>query len=197
MMRQARGAEGVRHVFIASGVRTDLAERSPEYVRELAAHHVGGQLSVAPEHASRAVLDRMKKPPIASFERFREELACASREAGKEQYDIPYLMSGHPGCTLTDMIELALWLKAHGYRPRQAQEFIPTPMTLATAMYATGLDPSSMTPVHVATGLREKRLQKALILYWNREEWSAVREALREAGREDLIGNAPGCLVPR
>jgi radical SAM superfamily enzyme YgiQ (UPF0313 family) len=107
-----REAEGVKHVFIASGVRYDLAERSPEYVAELAAHHVGGQLSVAPEHVSPRVLEKMKKPGIESFERFREMFACASKDAGKEQYDIPYFISGHPGCTLEDMVELALWLKA-------------------------------------------------------------------------------------
>jgi uncharacterized radical SAM protein YgiQ len=136
-----REEEGIKHVFIASGVRYDLAERSPEYVEELAKHHVGGHLSVAPEHASPRVLEKMKKPGIESFERFREMFACASKEAGKEQYDIPYFISGHPGCTLEDMIELALWLKAEGYRPRQVQDFIPTPMSIASAMYWTGSIP--------------------------------------------------------
>jgi uncharacterized radical SAM protein YgiQ len=196
VMRAARAEDGVRHVFIASGVRTDLAERSPEYVADLAAHHVGGQLSVAPEHVSPRVLEKMKKPGVESYERFQRMFACASEDAGKEQYDIPYFISGHPGSTLDDMIELALWLKKHGRRPRQVQDFIPTPMSLAATMYHTGIDPLTMKPVYTATGLREKRLQKALLLYWNREEWPRVREALAEAGRRDLIGYGPDCLVP-
>jgi uncharacterized radical SAM protein YgiQ len=196
VMRQVREEEGVKHVFIASGVRYDLAERSPEYVSELAAHHVGGQLSVAPEHVSPRVLEKMKKPGIESFERFQEMFACASQKAGKEQYDIPYFISGHPGSTLEDMIELALWLKANGKRPRQVQDFIPTPMSMAACMYHSGIDPFTMKPVYTATGLREKRLQKALLLYWNEEHWPLAREALQAAGREDLIGRGPQHLVP-
>jgi radical SAM superfamily enzyme YgiQ (UPF0313 family) len=122
--------------------------------------------------------------------------ACASQEAGKEQYDIPYFISGHPGSTLEDMVELAIWLKKNGRRPRQVQDFIPTPMSLAATMYHTGIDPLQMKPVYTATGLREKRLQKSLLLYWNREEWPRAREALVEAGRKDLIGYGPDCLVP-
>jgi len=196
LMKQVREEPGVKHVFIASGVRYDLAERSPEYVRELAAHHVGGQLSVAPEHVSPRVLEKMKKPGIESFERFQEMFACASREAGKEQYDIPYFISGHPGSTLQDMVELAQWLKQNGKRPRQVQDFIPTPMSMAACMYYSGYDPFTLEPVYTATGLREKKLQKALLLYWNPEQWPLAREALREAGREDLIGRGPRCLVP-
>ncbi|PTL80620.1 YgiQ family radical SAM protein [Vitiosangium sp. GDMCC 1.1324] len=196
VMRQVREEEGVKHVFIASGVRYDLAERSPEYVKELAAHHVGGQLSVAPEHVSPRVLEKMKKPGIESFERFQNMFACASEEAGKEQYDIPYFISGHPGSTLDDMVELALWLKKNGKRPRQVQDFIPTPMAVATTMYYTGIDPLKMEPVYTAKGLREKRLQKALLLYWNPEHWPLAREALSLAGREDLIGRGPQALVP-
>ncbi|MBI4508494.1 MAG: YgiQ family radical SAM protein [Deltaproteobacteria bacterium] len=196
LMRKVRRAEGVKHVFIASGVRLDLAVRSPEYVEELARHHVGGQLSVAPEHVSPSVLEKMKKPGIASYERFREMFSCASDQAGKEQYDIPYFISGHPGCTLADMVELATWLKKNRRRPRQVQDFIPTPMSLATTMYHTGIDPLTMTPVHCATGLREKKLQKALLLYWDKEQWPLVREALRAAGREDLVGHGPESLVP-
>jgi uncharacterized radical SAM protein YgiQ len=183
-------------VFVASGVRYDLAERDPDYVRELATHHVGGQLSVAPEHVSDRVLAKMKKPGIASFERFRTMFQCASQDAGKDQYDVPYFISGHPGCGLDDMIELALWLKSQGYRPRQVQDFIPTPMSIASAMYWTGLDPLTGEPVHVARGLREKKLQKALLLYWSREWWALAREALAEAGRTDLIGRHAGALVP-
>jgi uncharacterized radical SAM protein YgiQ len=196
LMRQVRQEEGIKHVFIASGVRYDLAERSPEYVKELAAHHVGGQLSVAPEHVSKRVLEKMKKPGIESFERFQTMFACASEEAGKEQYDIPYFISGHPGSALEDMVELALWLKQNGKRPRQVQDFIPTPMSVATAMYYSGLDPLKMEPVYTARGLREKKLQKALLLYWNPEQWPLAREALIQAGREDLIGRGGHALVP-
>ncbi|MCE9667654.1 YgiQ family radical SAM protein [Myxococcus stipitatus] len=196
LMREVREEEGVKHVFIASGVRYDLAERSPEYVKELAAHHVGGQLSVAPEHVSPRVLEKMKKPGIESFERFQRMFACASEEAGKEQYDIPYFISGHPGSTLEDMVDLALWLKQNGKRPRQVQDFIPTPMAMATAMYYSGMDPLKMEPVYTAQGLREKRLQKALLLYWNPEQWPLAREALKLAGRADLIGRGPHALVP-
>ena len=196
VMRASRAEPGVKHVFIASGIRTDLAERDPEYVSELARHHVGGQLSVAPEHVSPRVLSKMKKPGVESYERFQHMFACASDAAGKEQYDIPYFISGHPGSTLEDMVELALWLKKHGRRPRQVQDFIPTPMSLAATMYWTGIDPLSMQPVYTATGLKEKKLQKSLLLYWNREEWPRVREALVAAGRRDLIGHGADCLVP-
>ncbi len=196
VMQKARAEPGIKHIFIASGVRYDLAERSPEYVKELATHHVGGQLSVAPEHVSKRVLEKMKKPGIESFERFQSMFACASEEAGKEQYDIPYFISGHPGSTLEDMIELALWLKQNGKRPRQVQDFIPTPMSMASAMYYSGWDPLKLEPVYTARGLREKKLQKALLLYWNPEQWPLAREALELAGRSDLIGRAPHCLVP-
>jgi uncharacterized radical SAM protein YgiQ len=196
LMKQVRKEEGIKHVFIASGVRYDLAELSPEYVKELASFHTGGQLSVAPEHVSKTVLDKMKKPGIESYERFQTMFACESKSAGKEQYDIPYFISGHPGSTLEEMVELALWLKKNGRRPRQVQDFIPTPMSIATAMYVTGIDPLKMEPVYTAKGLKEKRLQKALLLYWNPEHWDDAREALRQAQREDLIGHGPQCLVP-
>jgi uncharacterized radical SAM protein YgiQ len=196
LMKRVREQDGVKHVFIASGVRYDLAERSPEYVEELARHHVGGQLSVAPEHVSPRVLEKMKKPGIESYERFQTMFACASQEAGKEQYDIPYFISGHPGSTLEDMVDLALWLKKNGRRPRQVQDFIPTPMAMATCMYYTGIDPLTMTPVYTAIGLRAKKLQKALLLYWSPDQWPLAREALREAGRADLIGTGPAALVP-
>jgi uncharacterized radical SAM protein YgiQ len=196
LMKEVRAEEGIKHVFIASGVRYDLAERSPEYVKELAAHHVGGQLSVAPEHVSKRVLDKMKKPGIESFERFQEMFSQCSKDAGKDQYDIPYFISGHPGSTLEDMVELAVWLKKNGKRPRQVQDFIPTPMSMAACMYWTGIDPFKMEPVYTATGLREKKLQKALLLYWNPEHWALAREALEQAGRQDLIGAGPLCLVP-
>jgi uncharacterized radical SAM protein YgiQ len=196
LMQQVRRAEGVKHVFVASGVRYDLAERSPEYVEELARHHVGGQLSVAPEHVSPRVLEKMKKPGIESYERFQKMFEQASSACGKEQYDIPYFISGHPGSTLEDMVDLALWLKKNGRRPRQVQDFIPTPMAMATCMYYTGIDPLTMTPVYTATGLRAKKLQKALLLYWSPDQWPLAREALREAGRADLIGTGRDALVP-
>jgi uncharacterized radical SAM protein YgiQ len=196
VMKDVRKEDGIKHVFIASGVRYDLAERSPEYVKELASFHTGGQLSVAPEHVSKRVLEKMKKPGIESYERFQTMFACESKAAGKEQYDIPYFISGHPGSTLEDMVELAIWLKKNGRRPRQVQDFIPTPMSIATAMYYTGLDPLKMEPVYTAKGLKEKRLQKALLLYWNPEHWNDAREALQQAKRTDLIGNGPQCLVP-
>ncbi len=195
LMQQVRAEDGVKNVFIASGVRYDLAELSPEYVAALAAHHVGGQLSVAPEHSSPRVLDKMKKPGIASYERFQEMFRCASKEAGKEQYEIPYFISGHPGCDLGDMVDLALWLKDNGYRPRQVQDFIPTPMSIASAMYWTGVDPLTGETVPVARGLKEKRLQKALLLYWDPTWADDVREALTLAGRTDLIGHGPKALV--
>ena len=196
LLRKVRREPGVRRAFIASGIRTDLAERSPQFVRELAQHHTGGQLSVAPEHVSEAVLDKMKKPGVASYERFAEQFACASQDAGKEQHLVPYYISGHPGSTLADMIDLALYLKAKGIRPRQVQDFIPTPMSMATAMYHTGHDPFTREPVYTARDLRDKKLQKALLLYWDPTHHPLARDALRKAGRADLIGRRPGCLVP-
>jgi uncharacterized radical SAM protein YgiQ len=199
LLKRARSEEGIRRVFIASGVRYDLAERSPEFIRELAAHHVGGHLSVAPEHVSDDVLKLMKKPGVQSYDRFASAFSCASKDAGKEQYLVPYYISGHPGSTLEDMIDLALYLKRNNLRPRQVQDFIPTPMSLAATMYHTGLDPLSKDasrPVYVPKGLREKRLQKALLLYWDKAHHELAREALRQAGRSDLIGHGPSCLIP-
>src|SRR3954469_11635132 len=196
LLRKVREVPGVNRVFVASGVRYDLAERSPEFVRELAAHHTGGQLSVAPEHTNPRVLEKMKKPGIESYERFAESFCRASEKAGKEQYLIPYFITGHPGSTLADTVELALYLKRKGMRPRQVQDFIPTPMSMATSMYHTGLDPFTQEPVHTARELREKRLMKALLFYWDPKQQPLAREALRKAGRTDLIGRAAHCLVP-
>jgi len=199
LMKQVRAEQGIKHVHIASGVRTDLVvdgERGQEYLDDLTRHHVGGQLSVAPEHVSDDTLRLMKKPGIESYDRFTEQFRCASESAGKDQYLVPYFISGHPGSTLADMIHLALYLKGKGYRPRQVQDFIPTPMSLAATMYHTGLDPLTMKPCYTARGLREKKLQKALLLYWNPEQHELVREALTLAGRADLIGNGPEHLVP-
>jgi uncharacterized radical SAM protein YgiQ len=196
LLRQVREEPGVRKVFIASGVRYDLAERSPEFVRELAMHHTGGQLSVAPEHVDGAVLDKMKKPGVETYERFAEMFACASEQSGKEQHLVPYYISGHPGSSLGSMIDLALYLKQKGLRPRQVQDFIPTPMSMATSMYYTGQDPFTREPVYTAKTLHEKRLQKALLQYWDPEQHHLAREALLQAGRGDLIGSKPHQLVP-
>ncbi len=192
-----RREPGIDRVYVASGVRYDLAARSPEFIRELARHHTGGQLSVAPEHNSPAVLDKMKKPPVEHYERFAQAFCQASEQAGKEQYLVPYFISGHPGSTLKDTIALAVWLKRRGLRPRQVQDFIPTPMAIATAMYHTGLDPLTGKSVPVARDLREKRMMKALLLYWDPQHWPLAREALRKAGRADLIGSGPHALVGR
>ncbi|MEJ7731580.1 MAG: YgiQ family radical SAM protein [Polyangiaceae bacterium] len=196
VMKKVRQEKGVKKVFLASGVRYDLAERSPEFIRELAQHHTGGQLSVAPEHSKKEVLDKMKKPPVESYERFAAQFQCASEEAGKSQFLVPYFISGHPGSTLADMVDLALWLKARGMRPRQVQDFIPTPMSMAACMYWTGIDPFTRKPVYTARDLGDKRLQKALLLYWDPAHHDEVREALIKANRRDLIGTRPGCLVP-
>jgi len=196
VMRKVRKEPGIKKVFLASGVRYDLAEKSPEFISELAQHHTGGQLSVAPEHNSKAVLDKMKKPGVESYERFAESFRCASEAAGKDQYLVPYFISGHPGSTLEDMVGLALWLKESGMRPRQVQDFIPTPMSMAACMYHTGIDPLTRTPVYTAKDMHEKRLQKSLLLYWDPAHHDEVREALVKAGRADLIGTGKGALVP-
>lgn len=196
LMKSVREADGVKKVFIASGVRYDLAERSPRFIEDLARYHTGGQLSVAPEHSKKEVLDRMKKPGIESYERFAEEFRCASEAAGKDQYLVPYFISGHPGSTLRDMVDLALYLKKNKMRPRQVQDFIPTPMSMAACMYYTGLDPFTKKPVYTAKDMKEKRLQKALLLYWDPAHHEEAREALLKAGRADLIGTKPHCLVP-
>jgi uncharacterized radical SAM protein YgiQ len=196
LMRKVRQEKGVKKVFIASGVRYDLATESPEFIRELAEHHTGGQLSVAPEHNDPNVLDKMKKPGIDTYERFAQAFCQASEQAGKEQYLVPYFITGHPGSTLADTVKLALYLKRRGMRPRQVQDFIPTPMAVATTMYHTGLDPLTMEPVYTAKELREKRMMKALIFYWDPQHHALAREALRAAGRHDLIGRGPQALVP-
>jgi uncharacterized radical SAM protein YgiQ len=196
LLRKVRREPGVDRVYVASGVRYDLAAESPEFIRELARHHTGGQLSVAPEHNDPEVLGKMKKPPVAFYERFAQAFCQASEEAGKEQYLVPYFITGHPGSTLKDTVELALWLKARNLRPRQVQDFIPTPMAMATAMFFTGIDPFTMQSVPVVRDLREKKMMKALLYYWDPEQQALAREALVKAGRRDLIGHGPRCLVP-
>jgi uncharacterized radical SAM protein YgiQ len=196
LMRKVRNEPGVKRAFIASGVRYDLANRSPEFITEMARHHTGGQLSVAPEHTDTGVLDKMKKPPIEHYERFAQAFCQASEDAGKQQYLIPYLITGHPGSGIPDTIELARYLKQNRLKPRQVQDFIPTPMAMATAMYYSGFDPFTLEPVRTVRSLREKRQLKALVQYWDPEQWPLAREALAQAQRRDLIGQGPDCLVP-
>jgi uncharacterized radical SAM protein YgiQ len=196
LMRRARRVPGVKRVHIASGIRMDLAADEPEYLEDLAAHHVGGHLKVAPEHVSDRVLELMKKPGREGFEIFAERFEQASRRAGKEQYLVPYFIASHPGSGVDEMIELALFLKARGYRPRQVQDFIPAPMDVATCMYWTGLDPMTMKPVATAKRWKDRQVQRALLQFFAPENWATVREALLRAGRADLIGDGPECLIP-
>lgn len=196
LLQKVRSEPGIKRVFVASGIRYDLANRSPEFIDVMARYHTGGQLSVAPEHSDERVLAKMKKPGIEQYERFVEQFQCASREAGKEQHLVPYFIAGHPGSTLESMVDLAVYLKRHHIKPRQVQEFIPTPMSMATCMYYTGRDPFTREEVYTAKDLHEKRLQKALLLYWDPAQHDLVREALVRTGRTDLIGTGPDCLVP-
>jgi uncharacterized radical SAM protein YgiQ len=197
LMKESREIPGVRKVLVASGIRTDLAQRSPEYMEQLAAHHVGGHLKVAPEHADPDVLARMKKPDINDFGGFAEAFDKASRDAGKpKQYLVPYFISSHPGSDLNAMIELALFLKRNGYRPDQVQDFIPAPFDIATCMYHTGIDPFTGEEVYIAKGLRDRKLQRALLQFFKPENYFEVREALLKAGRADLIGLGCDALIP-
>lgn len=196
LMNACRKQPGVKRVFVASGVRMDLALRSPDYIERLAAHHTSGLLKVAPEHTEASVLGLMAKPAIEVFEQFARRFKKASSKAGKPQYLVPYFIAAHPGSDLAAMIETALFLKRGGYRIEQVQEFLPGPFDIATCMYHTGIDPMTGRQVYVAKGLRQRRMQKALLLAHKRENHAIVREALRLAGRADLIGNGPGCLVP-
>jgi uncharacterized radical SAM protein YgiQ len=197
LMREARGVEGVRKVLVASGVRMDLAQLSPEYMKELAAHHVGGHLKVAPEHTDPEVLGRMKKPEINDYKGFDEAFRRASHEGGKpKQYTVPYFIASHPGSDLAAMIDLALFLKRNGYRPDQVQDFIPAPFDIATCMYYTGLDPFTGDEVYTARKLRDRKMQRALLQFFKPENYFEVREALLQAGRGDLIGSGCDALIP-
>jgi uncharacterized radical SAM protein YgiQ len=197
LLREVREQEGIRKVFVASGIRMDLAQLSPEYVQELATHHVGGRLKVAPEHTSDTVLGLMKKPSIANFDTFAEQYREASKAAGKpKQFLVPYFISGHPGSGLAEMIDLAVYLKRNGYQPDQVQDFIPAPFDIATALWYTGIDVFTGKPVTVARGMRDRKMQRALMQFFKPENWFTVREALLEAGRGDLIGSGCDCLVP-
>jgi len=197
LMRKARAVPGIRRIHIASGVRMDLAQKSPEYLAELAAYHVSGLLKVAPEHTDAETLKRMRKPTIENFVTFGEEFRKASEAAGKpKQYLVPYFIASHPGSDLKAMIELALFLKRNGYRPDQVQDFIPAPYDIATSMYYTGIDPFTKEEVKIARGLRERKMQRALMQFFKPENWFLVRDALEEVGRLDLIGDGCNALIP-
>lgn len=201
LYRRARAVPGVKRVFIASGLRYDLAVQTPEYVKELVTHHVGGYLKIAPEHTEEGPLSLMMKPGIGVYDRFKAMFEKFSREAGKEQYLIPYFIAAHPGTTDEDMLQLALWLKKNDFRPDQVQTFLPSPMALATAMYHTGKNPLRRvhrdgSEVPVPRGLKVRRLHKAFLRYHDPENWPLLREALKRMGRADLIGNGKRHLVP-
>ena len=196
VMRETREQKGIRKVFVASGVRMDLARLSPEYMRELTAHHVGGHLKVAQEHTDAGTLGVMKLPAPATFQDFDRQFRQESKKAGKEQYLVPYFISAHPGSDVKAMIDLALFLKNNGYKPEQVQDFIPAPFDIAACMYHTGLDPMTMKPVYVAKGLRDRKVQRAMMQFFKPENYFTVRRALVEAGRADLIGDGCDCLIP-
>ncbi len=200
LYRKARTVPGVKKVLIGSGIRYDLAVRSPAYIKELAQHHVGGYLKIAPEHTEEGPLTHMMKPGIGSYEKFKQLFDQFSKEAGKEQYLIPYFIAAHPGTTDEDMLKLALWLKKKGFRLDQVQTFLPTPMALATTMYHTGLNPlrglKHPQPVDTVRQGRLRRLHKAFLRYHDPENWPLLREALKRMGRADLIGNGKKHLVP-
>lgn len=197
LMHRLRELPGVRQVFTGYGVRYDLALEDEEYLEQLCAHHISGQLRVAPEHFSRRVTDAMSKPGKEVYEIFAGRFAAFNKKCGKEQYIVNYLMSGHPGCTLKDMIEMAEYVRDHGGYTEQVQDFTPTPMTVSTCMYYTGLDPFTDKKVYVARDKKEKAMQRALMHYRNPANYELVYEALEKAGRLDLVGNAHKCLIRR
>gem|GEM_PF-487132 len=203
MLSRVRAVPGVKKAFIASGIRYDMLidEKttkgcSDQYIENLAAHHTSGHLKVAPEHTSDQVLARMRKPSFAKYEIFKQRFVDASKRVGKEQYLVAYFVSSHPGCTMEEQIALAEYFKKSGWSPEQVQDFIPTPMTPATAMFYSGFDPETMQYVYTPTTMREKRRQRALMQFKKPEFQGRVRKALREAGRSELIGKGPQALVP-
>jgi len=202
LYQRARNLPGIKKVLIASGLRYDLAIKSPQYVKELVTHHVGGYLKIAPEHTQPDVLSKMMKPGIGTYDKFKQLFDKYSQEAGKEQYLIPYFIAAHPGTTDEDMLELALWLKHNGFRADQVQAFLPSPMATATAMYHTGKNPlrkvnRNSEEVVIPKGLKVRRLHKAFLRYHDPENWPLLRQALKRMGREDLIGNGKKHLIPR
>jgi len=201
LYRRARGLKGVKKVLIGSGLRYDLAVESPEYVEELVTHHVGGYLKIAPEHTEAGPLSKMMKPGIGSYDKFKTLFEKFSKKAGKKQYLIPYFIAAHPGTTDEDMMNLAVWLKQNGFRADQVQNFYPSPMASATAMYHTGKNPLKRVTklsegVDVAKGERQRRLHKAFLRYHDAANWPLLREALKAMGRSDLIGNGKHHLIP-
>ncbi|HZX30808.1 MAG TPA: YgiQ family radical SAM protein, partial [Rhodocyclaceae bacterium] len=201
LYRKARALPGVKRILIGSGLRYDLAVRSPEYIKELVTHHVGGYLKIAPEHTEVGPLSKMMKPGMGAYDRFKQLFERASREAGKEQYLIPYFIAAHPGTSDEDMMNLALWLKRNNFRLDQVQTFLPTPMALASAMYHSERNPlkkvsRNSETVETVRGGRQRKVQKAFLRYHDPENWPLLREALKAMGRADLIGNGKHQLVP-
>jgi uncharacterized radical SAM protein YgiQ len=201
LYRRARALKGIKKVLIASGVRYDLAIESPEYVKELATHHTGGYLKIAPEAIGDGPLSKMMKPGVGSYYRFKELFDKYSKEAGKEQYLIPYFIAAHPGTRDVDMLELALWLKKNGFRADQVQAFLPSPMATATAMYHSSKNPlkrvsRSSEEVVIPKGIKVRRLHKAFLRYHDPDNWPILRDALKRMGRADLIGNGKQHLIP-
>jgi uncharacterized radical SAM protein YgiQ len=197
LLRKLRELPGIKKVFIRSGIRFDYVMADPDdtFLRELCGYHVSGQLKVAPEHISKKVLDKLGKPAPQVYRDFVRRYEKMNRQLGKKQFLVPYLMSSHPGCTLTEAIELAEYLRDIHYTPEQVQDFYPTPSTISTCMYYTGLDPRDMTPVYTATNPHEKAMQRALMQYRNPKNYELVKEALERAGRTDLIGFDSKCLI--
>jgi len=201
LYRKARKIKGIKRIFIASGLRYDLAIRSKTYIKELATHHVGGYLKIAPEHIEEGPLSKMMKPGIGAYDRFKQLFDQYSKEAGKEQYLIPYFISAHPGTTDEDMLNLAIWLKSNNFRLDQVQAFLPTPLAIASAMYHTERNPLKKVTrdsekIGSVRGARQRRLHKAFLRYHAQENWPILREALKSMGRADLIGNGKKHLVP-
>ncbi|MEJ2566048.1 MAG: YgiQ family radical SAM protein [Gammaproteobacteria bacterium] len=201
LYRRARTLPGIKKVLVASGLRYDLAIRSKEYVKELVTHHVGGYLKIAPEHTEPGPLSKMMKPGMGAYDRFKQLFEQYSKQAGKEQYLIPYFIAAHPGTSDEDMLNLALWLKRNGFRADQVQTFLPSPMAVATAMYHSGKNPlrkvtRDSEAVPIPKGLRVRRLHKAFLRYHDPKNWPLLRDALRRMGRADLIGNARHQLIP-
>lgn len=201
LYRRARALKGVKKVLIASAVRYDLAVEDPRYIKELAEYHVGGYLKIAPEHTEQGPLSKMMKPGMGSYHRFKELFDTYSRQAGKEQYLIPYFIAAHPGTRDEDMVNLALWLKKNRFRLDQVQNFDPSPLASSTTMYYSGKNPLSKVDYHseevvVPRGDRQRRLHKALLRYHDPANWALIREALTAMGMKHLIGNRRECLVP-
>jgi uncharacterized radical SAM protein YgiQ len=201
LYRRARAIPGIKKVLIASGLRYDIAVETPEYVKELVTHHVGGYLKIAPEHTEEGPLDQMMKPGMGTYDRFKSLFDKYSKAAGKKQYLIPYFIAAHPGTTDNDMVNLALWLKRNKFRADQVQTFYPSPMALATAMYHSEKNPLKKVDrdskyVPAVRSIKQRRLHKAFLRYHDSDNWPALREALKKIGRRDLIGNGPMHLVP-